>query len=148
MKREVTMKRFVTALVLGIAVAGTPIIAMGATTAPTPVKAKVPTLVCKATKAKSHTPMVVTAPTKLMTPRIGTFTLVTNCGNIVIRTDGVKAPLTGPDHSRQGRLLQCNAMPPPNNKRSVRSSMRRSHGTRHWQSRFYFPRRESSNSRK
>lgn len=92
MNREVTMKRFVTALVLGIAVAATPVIAMGATS--TPTTAKVPALVCKATKAKGHTPMVVTPPTKLNPGRIGTFTLVTNCGNIVIRTDGVKAPLT------------------------------------------------------
>lgn len=80
------MKRLAIALVFGIAIAATPVVAMGAT--------KAPALVCKATKAKGHAPKVVSPPTKINPGRIGSFTLVTNCGNIVIRTDGVKAPVT------------------------------------------------------
>ena len=80
------MKRFASALVFGIAIAAIPVVAMGAT--------KAPALVCKATKAMGHTPKVVKAPAKINPGRIGTFTLVTNCGKIVIRTDGVKAPVT------------------------------------------------------
>lgn len=86
------MKRFASALVLGIAVAATPLVAMGATTAPT--TAKTLSVVCEATNAKGHTPKLVKAPAKINPGRIGTFTLVTNCGKIVIRTDGVKAPVT------------------------------------------------------
>lgn len=93
-KREVIMKRFASALVFGIAVAATPVAAMGATTTPAPTTAKAPSVTCKATNAKGHTPKVVKAPAKINSGRIGTFTLVTNCGKIVIRTDGVKAPVT------------------------------------------------------
>lgn len=49
---------------------------------------------CKSTTAVGHTPIVITPPTKMDTGRIGKFTLITNCGTIVIRTDGVKAPVT------------------------------------------------------
>lgn len=86
------MKRIASAVALGFAVAAIPVFAMGATTSPTVAKA--PQLVCKATQAKGHTPKKVVPPTKLIAARIGTFTLVTNCGNIVIRTDGIKAPVT------------------------------------------------------
>ncbi len=51
-------------------------------------------VVCKPTKAVGHTPIVITPPTKMDAGRIGKFTLITNCGTIVIRTDGVKAPVT------------------------------------------------------
>ncbi len=78
---------------------------------PTPTPTPVPTLsltptaaststtltggvVCKPTTAVGHTPIVITPPTKMDAGRIGKFTLVTNCGTIVISTDGVKAPVT------------------------------------------------------
>ncbi len=51
-------------------------------------------VVCKPTTAVGHAPIVITPPTKMETGRIGKFTLITNCGTIVIRTDGVKAPVT------------------------------------------------------
>lgn len=81
------MKRFAIAALLGIAVASTPVLATVST-------AKAVKVTCKATKAVAHNPIKVTPPTKLLTPRMGTFTLVTNCGNIVIATNGVKAPVT------------------------------------------------------
>jgi peptidyl-prolyl cis-trans isomerase B (cyclophilin B) len=51
-------------------------------------------VICKLTTAIGHTPIVITAPTKMDAGRIGKFTLITNCGTIVIKTDGVKAPAT------------------------------------------------------
>ena len=88
------MKRFATALVFGIAIAATPVIAMGAANASAHATAKTSAVVCKATNAKGHTPKVVAPPKKMNPGRIGIFTLVTNCGNIVIKTDGIKAPVT------------------------------------------------------
>lgn len=81
------------------------------TPTPTPTPTAVPTLsltptaaptsttltggvVCKPTTAVGHTPIIITPPTKMVTGRIGKFTLITNCGTIVIKTDGVKAPVT------------------------------------------------------
>jgi peptidyl-prolyl cis-trans isomerase B (cyclophilin B) len=51
-------------------------------------------IVCNPTTAVGHTPIVVTPPTGMDAGRIGKFTLITNCGTIIIRTDGVKAPVT------------------------------------------------------
>jgi peptidyl-prolyl cis-trans isomerase B (cyclophilin B) len=51
-------------------------------------------VVCKPTTAVAHTPIVVTPPAKMDAGRIGKFTLTTNCGKIVITTDGIKAPVT------------------------------------------------------
>ena len=51
-------------------------------------------VVCKVTKAVAHTPKKVETPTKTLPGRMGTLTFVTNCGNIVIATNGVKAPVT------------------------------------------------------
>ena len=51
-------------------------------------------VVCQPTTAVGHTPIVITPPTKMDAGRIGKFTLITNCGTIVIQTDGVKAPVT------------------------------------------------------
>lgn len=51
-------------------------------------------VVCQPTSAVGHTPIVITPPTKMDAGRIGKFTLITNCGTIVIETDGVKAPVT------------------------------------------------------
>jgi peptidyl-prolyl cis-trans isomerase B (cyclophilin B) len=51
-------------------------------------------VVCKPTTAVGHTPIVIKPPTKMDTGRIGKFTLITNCGTIIIRTDGVKAQVT------------------------------------------------------
>lgn len=78
---------------------------------PTPTPTPVPTLsltptaeptsvtltggvVCKPTTAVGHAPIVITPPTKMDAGRIGKFTLITNCGTIVIQTEGVKAPVT------------------------------------------------------
>ena len=49
---------------------------------------------CQPTTAVGHTPLVVAPPTKMAPGRMGTFTLVTNCGDIVIQTNGVQAPVT------------------------------------------------------
>ena len=94
MKREVNVKRLAGVIAVGFAVASIPLFAMGATKGSPKTAVKTAAVVCKATKAKGHTPKAVKPPTKLLKSRIGTFTLVTNCGNIVIRTDGVKAPIT------------------------------------------------------
>jgi peptidyl-prolyl cis-trans isomerase B (cyclophilin B) len=51
-------------------------------------------VICKPSTAVAHTPIAITPPTKEDTGRIGKFTLITNCGKIVITTDGVKAPVT------------------------------------------------------
>ncbi len=91
------MKRSAIALVVGaslIGLMGTTLApAMGASAA-TKAPAKVAKILCKATKAKGHTPKTVALPAKMTPGKMGKFTLVTNCGNIVIRTNGVKAPLT------------------------------------------------------
>lgn len=49
---------------------------------------------CKETAALGHSPVTITPPNTMTKGRMGTFTLVTNCGNIVIETNGVKAPVT------------------------------------------------------
>lgn len=56
--------------------------------------AKVPTVKCLPTKAVGHTPPSVAPADKLLKRFPRTFTLVTNCGNIVISTVGSKAPIT------------------------------------------------------
>jgi peptidyl-prolyl cis-trans isomerase B (cyclophilin B) len=92
MKREIVMKRFAIATLLGTILASTPALASAATTkSATP---KVATVLCKATKAVAHIPKKVAPPPKMLPKRMGTFTLVTNCGNIVIATNGIKAPIT------------------------------------------------------
>ena len=59
--------------------------------APTKSPAKVN---CKKTNAKSHSVKNITPP-EVKTPfKNRTFTLKTNCGEIVIEADGVKAPVT------------------------------------------------------
>ena len=78
------MKRVLTAVVLGLLVSSLP-----ATVAPASAA-----LSCKATKSVRHAVKNVTPPTKALPGKMGTFTLVTNCGNIVIATNGVKAPIT------------------------------------------------------
>ena len=70
-----------------------PTLSLTPTAAPTSTKLT-GGIVCKPTDAIGHTPMVITPPTKMDTGRIGMFTLTTNCGKIVITTDGVKAPVT------------------------------------------------------
>lgn len=49
---------------------------------------------CTDTTALGHSPVNITPPSEMTKGRMGTFTLVTNCGNIVIETNGVKAPVT------------------------------------------------------
>lgn len=56
--------------------------------------AKVPAIKCSTTKAVGHTPPSVAPADKLLKRLPRTFTLATNCGNIVITTVGSKAPIT------------------------------------------------------
>ena len=56
--------------------------------------AKIPVVKCKATKAVGHTPPSVAPAEKLPKRLPRTFTFDTNCGNIVVTTVGVKAPIT------------------------------------------------------
>lgn len=83
----------------------TPTPTVSDTPTPTPTVSETPTaaptattlaggIICQPTTAVGHTPLVLTPPTKMDKGRIGKFTLFTNCGKIVITTDGVKAPVT------------------------------------------------------
>jgi peptidyl-prolyl cis-trans isomerase B (cyclophilin B) len=49
---------------------------------------------CAETKAKAQEPKFIPTPTTVLTKFPKTFTLVTNCGDIVISTVGSKAPFT------------------------------------------------------
>jgi peptidyl-prolyl cis-trans isomerase B (cyclophilin B) len=51
-------------------------------------------ITCSETKAKGHDPKLIPTPTAVLTKFPKSFTLVTNCGNIVISTVGSKAPFT------------------------------------------------------
>ena len=82
------MKRVVIAIAI-LALAATGI--SSATAAPK----KAAAVTCKATTAKPQlNAKDVVPPTKEMSPLPTTFTIVTNCGNIVIKTVGSKAPIT------------------------------------------------------
>src|SRR5512141_100041 len=71
----------------------TPTVSETPTVAPTATKLS-GGVICKPTNAVGHTPLVLTPPTTMDKGKIGKFTLFTNCGKIVITTDGVKAPVT------------------------------------------------------
>ena len=81
------MKRVLSAIVLGLLVSSVPAMAHASF-------AQASALTCAVTKSVAHNPKNVTPPTKALPGKMGTMTLVTNCGNIVISTDGVKAPIT------------------------------------------------------
>jgi len=51
-------------------------------------------ITCTETKAKGHDPKLIPTPAAVLTKFPKTFTLVTNCGDIVITTVGSKAPFT------------------------------------------------------
>ena len=51
-------------------------------------------ITCTETKAKAQEPKFIPTPTTVLTKFPKTFTLVTNCGDIVISTVGSKAPFT------------------------------------------------------
>jgi peptidyl-prolyl cis-trans isomerase B (cyclophilin B) len=51
-------------------------------------------ITCSETKTKGHEPKLIPTPTAVLTKFPKSFTLVTNCGNIVISTVGSKAPFT------------------------------------------------------
>ena len=51
-------------------------------------------ITCAETKASGHDPKEIPTPSEVLTKFPKTFTLVTNCGNIVISTVGSKAPFT------------------------------------------------------
>ena len=83
----------------------TPTPTVSDTATPTPTVSQTPTVaptatklyggvICQPTTAVGHTPMVINSPTAEHRGRVGKFTLFTNCGMIVITTDGVKAPVT------------------------------------------------------
>jgi peptidyl-prolyl cis-trans isomerase B (cyclophilin B) len=59
-----------------------------------PAPAKEDGITCTETKAKGHEPKLIPTPTSVLTKFPKSFTLVTNCGNIVISTVGSKAPFT------------------------------------------------------
>jgi len=61
-------------------------------TQPAPVTAD--GIVCSETTAKGHDPKLIPTPTAVLTKFPKSFTLVTNCGDIVISTVGSKAPFT------------------------------------------------------
>lgn len=88
------MKRSAIAFVVGAALIGSALTTATVASAVTKAPAKAAKVLCKATKAVGHTPKRVTMPAKMMPGKTGKFTLVTNCGNIVIQTYGVKAPVT------------------------------------------------------
>lgn len=110
------MKRGMNFAVIALLVAGglsacsstptpTPTPTVSDTPTPTPIVSDTPTaapttttlsngVICKPSTAVGHTPLVLTPPTKKDKGRIGKFTLITNCGKIVITTNGVKAPVT------------------------------------------------------
>ncbi len=56
--------------------------------------AQAATVKCTPTKAKGITPKKIATPKKVLTKFPKKFTLVTNCGNIVISSVGAKAPFT------------------------------------------------------
>ena len=89
MKQETFVKRIAVTALLGIVLVSTPALAIAAN-----ATAKTATITCKATKAVAHTPKKVTPPAKILPGKMGTFTLETNCGNIVIATNGVRAQVT------------------------------------------------------
>jgi peptidyl-prolyl cis-trans isomerase B (cyclophilin B) len=65
------------------------------TTQPSPTSAaSAGGITCTETKAAGHDPKKVATPTQVLTKFPKTFTLVTNCGDIVISTVGSKAPFT------------------------------------------------------
>ena len=84
---ETKMKRVLGAVIFGLLLTVIPSVADAS-------GLKASGLVCSATKSVSHPAKSVTPPTKLLPSKMGTFTFVTNCGNIVIATDGIKAPVT------------------------------------------------------
>ena len=51
-------------------------------------------IICKKTSAKGHTIKNITPPEVKAPFKNRTFTFNTNCGDIVIEADGVKAPVT------------------------------------------------------
>jgi peptidyl-prolyl cis-trans isomerase B (cyclophilin B) len=89
MKKATSMKHLVVTTLIGMVLASTSALATAVTATP-----KAATVTCKATKAVAHAPIKVTPPVKILPVKMGTFTLVTNCGNIVIATNGIKAQVT------------------------------------------------------
>lgn len=84
------MKRFAIAMTVGISLATVPALVPVVANA----SMKSAAVTCKATKAVGHTPPVIKPPTKIALGKMGKLTLKTNCGDIVIATNGVAAPTT------------------------------------------------------
>jgi len=95
MSKGVHVKRLIVAAVSVAALSASSLIISPAAVANTKSKsAKVSDIKCVKTKAVGHTPPLVAPAEKLLKRFPRTFTLATNCGNIVVTTVGAKAPIT------------------------------------------------------
>lgn len=83
------MKRLATCAVLSLLFAGLSSVIASSIAIAGPKPAA-----CKPTKAMAHNPSVVPPPKKIAKSFPRTFTLKTNCGDIVITTVGASAPIT------------------------------------------------------
>jgi peptidyl-prolyl cis-trans isomerase B (cyclophilin B) len=93
MSRRVQMKRVVVVAVIATSLILSPS-AFAETKNKSVKSAKNSAIKCNTTKAVGHTPPSVAPADRLLKRIPRTFTLVTNCGNIVVTTVGLKAPIT------------------------------------------------------
>jgi len=99
MSKGVNLKKFVVvAVALSALTASTFLVSPSASAVNTKNKsvksAKVSDIKCTKTRAVGHTPPSIAPADKVLKRFPRTFTLVTNCGNIVVTTVGAKAPIT------------------------------------------------------
>ena len=99
MSKGVNLKKFVVAAVaLSALTASTFLVSPSASAVNTKNKsvksAKVSDIKCTKTRAVGHTPPSIAPADKVLKRFPRTFTLATNCGNIVVTTVGAKAPIT------------------------------------------------------
>ena len=95
MSKGVHVKRLIVAAISVAALSASTLIVAPAAVANTKNKsAKVSEIKCAKTRAVGHTPPSVAPADKLLKRFPRTFTLATNCGNIVVATVGSKAPIT------------------------------------------------------
>ena len=99
MSKGVNLKKFVVvAIALSALTASTFLVSPSASAVNAKNKsvksAKVSDIKCTKTRAVGHTPPSIAPADKVLKRFPRTFTLVTNCGNIVVTTVGAKAPIT------------------------------------------------------
>jgi peptidyl-prolyl cis-trans isomerase B (cyclophilin B) len=99
MSKGVNLKKFVVvAVALSALTASTFLVSPSASAVNTKNKsvksAKVSDIKCTKTRAVGHTPPSIAPADKVLKRFPRTFTLATNCGNIVVTTVGAKAPIT------------------------------------------------------